>query len=363
MRFSNTPDYRGGTEIGLNAGLIGFSTLLYGLRLFVRISMTKSPGWDDAIAGIAYILLMLLSAADIHGGYSTHDWSVSKSYDVDSITGVSFGSGAHQAFIPEDVLTKFTRTLMVQTLLYFWVVAMVRFAILAFLPRLARDRYISRTSWVVAVVIIAQTITAFVYRLTECTPLVDDFLPIDEQGTHCVGTVAHNKMMVGHGVVGIAVDAILLFLPIWVICTKMMWSRKTLQIILILSVGVFAVATGIIRVALMETRDFSADITYQMPSLGIWTNLEGHVGLWCGCFPALQPILRVVPDKLKVHSTMSNNGNQADDIGGNIGTKKLVYEGSREHFKEVDSESQRAIILTEMGSSELLMRERDISPV
>lgn len=29
-----------------------------------------------------------------------------------------------------------------------------------------------------------------------------------------------------------------------------------------------------------------------MSTIGLWTDLEGHVGLWCGCFPAFQPILR-----------------------------------------------------------------------
>ncbi|KAI1408477.1 hypothetical protein F5Y13DRAFT_194340 [Hypoxylon sp. FL1857] len=343
MDFSSTSDYRGDTEIGLNAGLIGFSTLFYGLRLFVRINMTKSPGLDDAIAGIAFLLLVLLSAADIHA--------------------VSLGGGAHISFIPEDILAKFFESLVIQTLIYFWVMAMVRFAILAFLPRLARDRNISVISWTVAVVISAQTVAAFVYRLTECMPIADTFKPPNEQGTNCIPENAHTRMMVGHGVVGVAVDAILLLLPIWVIYTKMMWSKKTLQIILILSVGVFAVTTGIIRVVLMKTRDYSVDITYEMPSLGIWTNIEGHVGLWCGCFPALQPILRIVPDKLKVLSTMSSNGNQAEKMGGHIATRKSVYEGSREHFNEVDSESQRAIVLAEMGSSEIPMRDRDASPV
>src|SRR5688572_15079532 len=32
--------------------------------------------------------------------------------------------------------------------------------------------------------------------------------------------------------------------------------------------------------------------TYSMSTIGLWTDLEGHVGLWCGCFPAFQPILR-----------------------------------------------------------------------
>lgn len=55
----------------------------------------------------------------------------------------------------------------------------------------------------------------------------------------------------GHGVIGIIVDMILLILPIWIICTKMIWSKKTLQIVLVLSIGVFAIATAIIRVALL----------------------------------------------------------------------------------------------------------------
>ncbi|KAI0143896.1 hypothetical protein F4776DRAFT_444345 [Hypoxylon sp. NC0597] len=344
MDFSSTPDYRGGTEIGLNAGLIGFSTLFYGLRLFVRISMTKSPGLDDAIAGFAYMLLVLLSAADIHA--------------------VSLGGGSHMAFIPEDILAKFFESLVIQTLLYFWTVALVRFAILAFLPRLAQDRSINFISWAVAVIISAQTVAAFVFRLTECTPIADNFRPLSDVRTNCIGADAHNRMMIGHGIVGVAVDAILLFLPIWVICTKMMWSKKTLQIILILSVGVFAVATGIIRVVLMRTQDFSIDITWEMPSLGIWTNIEGHVGLWCGCFPALQPILRVVPDKLKVLGTMHSNENQHGKTSGHIGIKKSVYEESRENFKEVDSESQRAMIVSiEMGSGDMPRRDRDTSPV
>ncbi|OTA70362.1 hypothetical protein K449DRAFT_427889 [Hypoxylon sp. EC38] len=343
MDFSSTPDYRGDTEIGLNAGLIGFSTLFYGLRLFVRISMTKSPGLDDAIAGFAYLLLVLLSAADIHA--------------------VSLGGGSHISFIPEDILADFFKSLVIQTLLYFWAVAFVRFAILAFLPRLSQDRIIIFISWTVAVIISAQTVAAFVFRLTECTPIADTFRPLSEVGANCIGEDAHNRMIVGHGIVGIAVDAILLFLPIWVICTKMMWSKKTLQIILILSVGVFAVAAGIIRVILMRAEDFSTDVTWEMPSLGIWTNIEGHVGLWCGCFPALQPILRVVPDKLKVLGTMGSNKNQSGGTSGHIGIKKSVYEESRENFKEMDSESQRAIISIEMGSGEIPIRNRDTSPV
>ncbi|OTB09004.1 hypothetical protein M426DRAFT_316293 [Hypoxylon sp. CI-4A] len=340
MDFRDTPEYHGGREIILNAVLIGISTIIYGLRLIVRTRMTKSLGLDDALAGIAYLLLLGLSILDIHD--------------------ISFGSGAHIKYVPEDLLSKFRISITIQMLLYFWGMAMARFAILAFIARLVHDRSIIVLSWMVAIVILAQTIAAFVYKLTECGPAGDILKPIDQAGIHCAGIAANDQMLVGHGIVGVAIDMILLFLPIWVIFTKMMWSRKTLHIIIVLSVGLFAVATGIIRVALMETRNISADITFQMPSVGIWTDIEGHVGLWCGCFPALQPLLRIMPGKLKLISTMNPSTNQLEKTNFNNTTKKNL-QGGGEHDNEEDSESQRAIVSMEMTDHEREMGGRDVS--
>ncbi|KAI2625771.1 hypothetical protein GGR54DRAFT_513407 [Hypoxylon sp. NC1633] len=329
-KFANKPDYHGDVETSLNGLLIGLSTFLFGLRIFVRTSMTKSPGLDDGIAAIAYLLLVTQSTMDIHA--------------------VSFGSGVHLAVLPEDLLFKFYKSLGVQTLIYFWAVAMVRLAILAFLPRLARDKSTIWVSWTIAAIILAQTITAFVYRLAECIPVPDSFKPPGTLGLHCVGHDADSKMMLGHGIVGILIDVILLFLPIWVICTRMMWSKKKIQIILVLSVGVFAVATGIIRVVLMTTLDFSTDVTFKMPFLGIWTNLEGHIGFWCCCFPALQPILRLMPCRLRRLTMLDSNDNLTRH--GCV-RENSHNETKREHRRsgessEIDSENRRGVVSLEM---------------
>lgn len=65
--------------------------------------------------------------------------------------------------------------------------------------------------------------------------------------------------MTGHAVVGIMADLVLMALPIWVIYTKMMFSRKKFQVILVFSVGVFVVVTGIVRLYYMKTLDFAVD--------------------------------------------------------------------------------------------------------
>lgn len=69
MEFQNTPDYHGWTEINLNAALIGLTTFFFFTRMYVRAIMTKTLGWDDAIATLAYLMLIVQSSLDIRGEY------------------------------------------------------------------------------------------------------------------------------------------------------------------------------------------------------------------------------------------------------------------------------------------------------
>ncbi|KAI6090033.1 hypothetical protein F4821DRAFT_46905 [Hypoxylon rubiginosum] len=343
MDFSDTPGYHGHTEIGLNGALIGISTIVCSLRVFVRLFITKSLGLDDVLAAIAYLALTALSVMDI--------------------IAVQFGSGTHIAFVPEDVISKYFELFSIESILYFWVIAMVRYSILAFIPRIAQDKTISRISWAVAVLIIAQTIVATVYRLTECEPFLDNFKSPTTPGSHCVGLARHTNMMIGHGIVGIVLDLILLVLPIYVICNKMMWSRRTLQIVLVLSIGIFAVATAIIRVCLFATINLKTDVTWKMPFLSIWTNLEAHVGLWCCCFPALQPLLRTFmpANQPRVVSAAYNNSPHARYISGtqDRSNTRKEYELNANRPYEMLNGSQRTIVLPDKVKEDTIRRDRD----
>ncbi|KAI1649087.1 hypothetical protein F4815DRAFT_445932 [Daldinia loculata] len=345
MESRGIPDPHGKAEIGVNGWLIGFSTIFYAIRIFVRISITKSLGLDDALAGIAYMLLVVQSGMDINAEFLGRD--------------IQLGTAS------EEVKAGFFESLTVQTLVYFWTVAIVRFAILAFLPRIIRDRNISIISWAAALVILAQTMGAFLYRIFECDPISDITKSPTTKGLNCVDPNIHNSMMVAHGIVGVVIDAVLLILPIWMICTNMLWSKKMIQIILVFSVGLSAVVIGAVRVVIISKLDFSKATTYNIPSLGIWTNLESHIGLWCGCFPALQAVLRIgrfASNRFNVVSTASRNGNQSGRLTGSNGVNK-VYGREGESRTAVDSESQCAIVLLEMDKLKMTTRDGDASIV
>ncbi|RDW63561.1 hypothetical protein BP6252_11106 [Coleophoma cylindrospora] len=333
--FWETPDYKGIEMRNLNICLTVISTVVCGLRLYTRLIMTKTGGVDDIMSVVAWAFVVVLAGFDF--------------------ISVRFGSGAHTELVPLATLIKFFSFLATQNLLYFWVVAVVRLSIVAFLPRLNKDRWYLYSVYSVGGVIFVQTVVCFFYKLTECTPIKDVWAPPFQPGLNCVSTAANNGMMIGHSVIGILVDLTLIILPIVVIYKKMILSRQVIQIILVFTVGIFVVITGVVRLYLIVTLNFANDSTYKMSTIGLWTDLESHVGYWVACFPALQPILKMISYKLGFRSKLTSYGDTTtSNTKATPGTSRSVTRSKHGYLRssngvdatDTDSDSQKGIVST-----------------
>ncbi|KAH6955700.1 hypothetical protein BKA56DRAFT_603516 [Ilyonectria sp. MPI-CAGE-AT-0026] len=313
----------------LNIALIVITTIIMILRLFIRGWMTQALGLDDLIAVIAFGFTITLSALEI---VEVHN-----------------GSGTPMNQLSDEQIAAFLSTLPIDEFMFIFSCGFIRLSILTFLPRLSRDRIYMRYIWGVGLVTVAITLATFFFVLTKCRPIVDLFNAA-KLHRDCISEQKEAYMMWAHSIVGICIDLSLVALPVWVIHSNMTFSSKALKVILVFCIGLFSIITGIVRFGFMVTTDFSTDTTYKTIRINSWAVLEVHIGLWCGCFPSLQPLLRLISYKLGLRSRLESTYEKTPHTGTGPqsrsdwpGASRYIRQASV-NDRESDSASGRVIV-------------------
>lgn len=113
--------------------------------------------------------------------------------------------------------------------------------------------------WTTAGVTLLSTIIFFAIKMSSCKPLSAMWLPPFISADLCMSGDAVDAMMTSHAILGIVIDITLVALPIWVIYSNMIFSKRKFRVILIFAVGIFAIVTGLVRFVLIRTTPFNID--------------------------------------------------------------------------------------------------------
>ncbi|CAI6014129.1 unnamed protein product [Clonostachys chloroleuca] len=266
------PDSRAYILTPLLITVMAISSMLVLLRLITRLVLIKALGIDD-----------LLSFASLSANMKL---------------GVQYGVGTHVYEVPPVKLPHLLSLVTTTELLFVFTLCMVRFSNLAFIFRLSSDKWFVRGIYAVGFLVFSTTLIAVAFVLSKCKD-VRDLWNIGNPKRDCKGFNAESPIATFHAGMGIFIDASILALPIWIVFRKMKFSPKMVRVVLIFCVGALSIIAGVLRL-IYSLLDFEADITYNIGVMTLWGSIEGHLGLWTACFPALQPLFRLAGTKLGI---------------------------------------------------------------
>ncbi|CAG9983504.1 unnamed protein product [Clonostachys byssicola] len=283
------PDSRAYILTPMLITVMTISSLLVLLRLITRIFLIKALGVDD-----------LLSVASLSANMKA---------------GIQEGEGTHIHEVPIVKLPHYLSLVATNELLFIFSLCIVRFSNLAFFFRLSRDKWFVRGIYAVGFLVFSITLIAVAFILSKCKD-VRDLWNINNPNRECKSFNAELSVMIFHAAMGIFIDMSILALPIWIVFRKMKFSPKMVRVVLIFCVGALSIIAGVLRL-IYHVLNFDADmyvytlqlssdlnietiITYKVGVISLWGGIEGHLGLWTACFPALQPLFRLAGAKLSI---------------------------------------------------------------
>lgn len=208
---------------------------------------------------------------------------------IANFVGLHYGFGLHQADIRNQQPQKSLLILWLTESGYLITVAFTKYSVLFFYWRLFKVYSRSLRIWIISVAALATGwyVSSQLVVIFQCTP-VNFYWNRKIEGGHCINS---NLFFVIITAMLPPLDAIVLGLAVPVVWNLQVSRTKQLGITFVLSVGLLDTIICIYRATIFHEID-PQDITWSDAIVGIWTNAEATVGVFCACLPTLVPLFR-----------------------------------------------------------------------
>ncbi|KAJ5573846.1 uncharacterized protein N7459_008273 [Penicillium hispanicum] len=244
--------------------MMSLSIVAVSLRTFVRVSIVRAFGWDDALMVAALLLFVALSIICIVG----------------SMNGVG-----HKLADFKDMAV-YRRALLwwwLGQIIYIWSSSLAKVSIAVALLRLTVRPVHVVILWVVIGTVIAIGTMFWLVLLLDCRPISYFWNRIDPSAT---GTCTSVDTLVDitylYSVITIFCDFALGILPVFLVRGLQMNQRTKIAVVGILSLGAIASVAVVIRLPFLDS-------TYQ---IALWSDVETGLGIIAGSLITLRPLFR-----------------------------------------------------------------------
>ncbi|KAE9366870.1 hypothetical protein N431DRAFT_384870 [Stipitochalara longipes BDJ] len=308
----------------------GLTLLFVALRLYTRIRINRTVGWDDYLISLASIMMIPYSAACTLAAIQ--------------------GLGRHSAELSLDQFMQATRYIVIGQTFSLVGIAASKASVAAFLLRITIHQW---HKWTLYILIFIVTISCFLCALFDyirCDPIEsiwNFFIPgkcwMDAKGFTTLSAVV--------GGISAAADFILAILP-WFILWNLQMKRKDKNLIASsMSLGFFAGVCGIIRTTTVERIFTGVDYSYETVGLILWSSTELTVTILTATIPTLRPLYKQLFLHQPAHSYRLNavqkspsNFNFSPYVPSKYQTSSTVSAGATTHSRTDSDRSDKSII-------------------
>ncbi|KAK4142211.1 uncharacterized protein C8A04DRAFT_13415 [Dichotomopilus funicola] len=261
------PETRGKVLPIVELTMLSIALICLILRIYGRIRYTGRTGLDDwlmvggALCDTALTVTVVIAFQRF--GWDMHVWDLTP-YNIIAGRKISFATQA--AFVPSSCLTRLS-------------------ILVGFLRIAPKNSTFRKCTYGMIVFVIVFTISFFIILFTQCIP-TSSYWNLMYYERDCLD---EGQTLMAQGVLAAVTDFGIWMLPLpSLFHTKLPWKKKT-GLITLFGFGFVAVAAACLRTYWIHyVVEETYDVTWYGFHLWMWTAVEIHLGIICGCAPWLK---------------------------------------------------------------------------
>ncbi|KAK4228693.1 hypothetical protein QBC38DRAFT_148763 [Podospora fimiseda] len=251
------------------------------IRFYIRVAFRQGVKCDDWMLLLSTLLFLLLGSILVWC-YSIADGLVT---NLDRpMENDSDGDGTGDSEVE-----LYLKLLLALAIIYFTLATTTKLGILIMYNRIfEKDQIFRYQLWAVTGLVIAFWVATTVANLTSCVPLHYNWINTLQDPRYCFN---QNVFWAAAGSAELALDALVLALPIGALSRVRLTFHQKLSAGGIFFLGGFIIITGIVRVVV------GYDPYGRVPKhydIVVWTSLHSGVSLVCATLPVMGPLMRII---------------------------------------------------------------------
>ncbi|PLN81905.1 integral membrane protein Pth11-like protein [Aspergillus taichungensis] len=283
------PDSKGSVVIGVALAFAIITFVVIVLRLFARIYVLRQMGFDD------YLII----------GACLFSWA----FSAVTIVAVRHGLGSHMASVPLAGMETYAFAVWLSSMFYLAAIGFIKTSVCWFYTRLGA-RYLTRLAYIMMVIVACQATSFVLVAAFQCNPI-----PKAWKGTAIPGKcVTINVFYLANAALNILTDVLTYTLPIKVVFELQMPKKQKMVLGLILSLGLLACISSIIRITYIPGMLTSKDATYAITGAMYWSVIEINIGILAASIPSFKAIAsRFLPRLIGEYTSNRKYATFSDD--------------------------------------------------